>query len=320
MNNHSVIKAAAVAMLLCFTASGSVFAASGDTGPAGFVEAPADSNCFEVWGGVGCDDAECEGIVGAVDSYCVNVEWDGICVAEALDMCTIDGVTGIARFTVSKDFSDDNTMPVEVTMVCNDGFQNQPSFEITEDRGASFLLEGFLDGAADCTITESVPDGYEALYIADGVEESTDGCSYTDLSQGTLHTCQVINSVERVDITIDAVWTVDGDANDISETGYASLACNNAGVSVWPVDGDTSQTVSILPPDTCVVSYGSDVSGVEATGCEEPITIAVGDAEQTCTVEFTVFFEGIPTINQYGLAIMVLLMLGVGFVGFRRFV
>ena len=34
----------------------------------------------------------------------------------------------------------------------------------------------------------------------------------------------------------------------------------------------------------------------------------------------TVFFEGIPTLNQYGMAIMALLMLGVGFVGFRRFV
>jgi hypothetical protein len=33
-----------------------------------------------------------------------------------------------------------------------------------------------------------------------------------------------------------------------------------------------------------------------------------------------VFFEGIPTLSQYGMAIMALLMLGVGFVGFRRFV
>jgi len=33
-----------------------------------------------------------------------------------------------------------------------------------------------------------------------------------------------------------------------------------------------------------------------------------------------VFFEGIPTLNHYGMAILALLMLGVGFVGFRRFV
>jgi hypothetical protein len=42
-----------------------------------------------------------------------------------------------------------------------------------------------------------------------------------------------------------------------------------------------------------------------------------GSAE--CTVTNTVFFEGIPTLSQWGMAIMALLMLGVGMVGFRRF-
>ena len=37
-------------------------------------------------------------------------------------------------------------------------------------------------------------------------------------------------------------------------------------------------------------------------------------------MEGTVFFEGIPTLSQYGLALMALLMLGIGFVGMRRFV
>ena len=39
-----------------------------------------------------------------------------------------------------------------------------------------------------------------------------------------------------------------------------------------------------------------------------------------CTFVNTVFFEGIPTLNQYGLALLALLMLGVGAIGFRRFV
>ncbi len=33
----------------------------------------------------------------------------------------------------------------------------------------------------------------------------------------------------------------------------------------------------------------------------------------------TRIYEGIPTLSQYGLALMALLMLGVGLVGFRRF-
>ena len=37
-----------------------------------------------------------------------------------------------------------------------------------------------------------------------------------------------------------------------------------------------------------------------------------------CTIYNTVFFEGIPTLSQWGMAIMALLMLGVGLVGFRH--
>ena len=57
--------------------------------------------------------------------------------------------------------------------------------------------------------------------------------------------------------------------------------------------------------------------------------IAVGEADDpdtdasetpTCSITATAFYEGIPTLSQYGLAIMALLMLGVGFIGFRRFV
>ena len=49
------------------------------------------------------------------------------------------------------------------------------------------------------------------------------------------------------------------------------------------------------------------------------LDIGVGKGD-SCTIINTLFFEGIPTLNQYGMAIMALLMLGVGFVGFRRFV
>ena len=40
----------------------------------------------------------------------------------------------------------------------------------------------------------------------------------------------------------------------------------------------------------------------------------------SCTITNTVFFEGIPTLSQWGMALMALLMLGFGFIGLRRFV
>lgn len=45
------------------------------------------SNCCTDWGGVGCDDESCEATVCAADSWCCDVEWDGICAEEAAELC-----------------------------------------------------------------------------------------------------------------------------------------------------------------------------------------------------------------------------------------
>ncbi|MCA9284169.1 MAG: hypothetical protein KDA22_03070, partial [Phycisphaerales bacterium] len=46
-----------------------------------------DSNCCVANGGIGCDDPDCEAAVCAVDSFCCNVAWDGLCAGEAIDLC-----------------------------------------------------------------------------------------------------------------------------------------------------------------------------------------------------------------------------------------
>jgi hypothetical protein len=38
-----------------------------------------------------------------------------------------------------------------------------------------------------------------------------------------------------------------------------------------------------------------------------------------CTIYNTAFFEGIPTLSQWGMALMAFLMLAAGLMGFRRF-
>jgi hypothetical protein len=70
----------------------------------------------------------------------------------------------------------------------------------------------------------------------------------------------------------------------------------------------------------CYAYESGTASSVEVddSDCDE-MEVFVGSGDG-CTIINTVFFEGIPTLSQYGLAIMALLMLGVGFVGFRRFV
>ena len=73
-------------------------------------------------------------------------------------------------------------------------------------------------------------------------------------------------------------------------------------------------------PATCSASELILDSSVESSseGCGEVQLSAAGT--HTCTFTNTVFFEGIPTMNQYGLALLALLMLGIGAVGLRRFV
>lgn len=50
---------------------------------------PGASNCCETGHGSGCDDSNCETIVCAIDPYCCNNTWDGICVDEAEEFCDI---------------------------------------------------------------------------------------------------------------------------------------------------------------------------------------------------------------------------------------
>jgi hypothetical protein len=45
------------------------------------------SNCCFANGGLGCDDAACEGIVCGADPFCCDTAWDTICAGEAASLC-----------------------------------------------------------------------------------------------------------------------------------------------------------------------------------------------------------------------------------------
>ena len=57
---------------------------------------------------------------------------------------------------------------------------------------------------------------------------------------------------------------------------------------------------------------------VDASEACAGVELEEGDSE-TCTFEYTTFYEGIPTVGAYGKTLMVLLLLGIGFVAVRRF-
>jgi hypothetical protein len=78
----------------------------------------------------------------------------------------------------------------------------------------------------------------------------------------------------------------------------------------------------VFGDSSCSVDERVFDSSVDSNNGCGTFSIAATDAPgaHDCTITNSVFFEGIPTLSQYGMAIMALLMLGVGFVGFRRFV
>jgi hypothetical protein len=188
---------------------------------------------------------------------------------------------------------------------------------ISEVQDVNFIVENFDSGELDCNITETEVSGYSANYF-DGTVDSADGCEYTDLEFGQ-NQCVITNTPEPVTVDVEKVWIIDGPGGDSVELWC--LEMEGYGSELF-----TPEVIPNYPNSLCLVWETVYDSGVEVNnGCAPPpdgsgellvVSAGVGDS---CVIINTFFFEGIPTLSQYGHAILALLMLGVGFVGFRRF-
>jgi hypothetical protein len=266
-----------------------------------------------------------------------------------------------ARFSVTKDFSDDNSQDVEVSIICNTGLPLEQSFTISDSQadpsgstlpptpGVTFVVKSFTDGAMDCTVSETPLDGYSVVYTAGGDSASTNdttGCNFSSVNLGDLNTCEITNSLSSKEVHVIKKWMLKGDAGDTIDPAYRLvLFCDGEILNgtpqgqsgIWYMelyDGDFLGTADQdFQPDVypnwdggteCWVTetdYSSSVEPSNGCGTEAApgLLVEIDGPEPSCIITNTVFFEGIPTLDKYGLAIMALLMLGVGFVGFRRF-
>jgi subtilisin-like proprotein convertase family protein len=236
-----------------------------------------------------------------------------------------------ATFAVAKVFTDGNPGEVEVTISCNTGLPLEQSKLISEGDGVTFVVTDYDDGEMDCTITESVPGGYSAEYDF-GPGTSNTGCTYEDINFSREFGCLITNSPDPVEVVIDKEWVIEGadDSDGVSQEFRVELWCDSEIVEgfqpngQWYAnafgDGDTTFTFHVIPayPATgCTVFETVFDSAVESdNGCGS-FNVSAGDGH-SCTITNTVFFEGIPTLNTYGMAILLLSMLGLGFIAFRR--
>jgi len=257
-------------------------------------------------------------------------------------------VVDVARFQVTKEFTDgDNPTAVEMTINCFTGLPITQSQTIDETQDVTFVVTEFDSGELDCEITEEALNGYTPTYEPGGLGtfNADGGCNFDDVGGGSENTCHVVNDADLVDVEIEKVWVIEGSSGDELDTDYQlTLFCNapiedgeetcDSGPE-YPVGngngyyqsckeffGDGSQVFIALvqpeyPSSHCWVEETVYDSSAEVDNDCGNLVISAGQGD-SCVITNAVFFEGIPTLGQYGMAILALLMLGVGLVGFRR--
>lgn len=244
-------------------------------------------------------------------------------------------------FVVTKDFTDNGTGDAEVHIRCNAGLPLAQDFTLKDEGMVTFTVKDFTAGEMDCQIWEDpIPEGYSVSYAAgdepDGnaalVVADTDGCNFEGVQSGTF-TCDVSNEIEEVQITVYKEWIgVTGD-EAFSLEADAEYTCYDVytsaqGGSLEDVQGTLSFSgvssedyiTGIYPAVSgsyCDVDEPTVPDFVEAdtSDCQD-VAVTAG---ASCTLYNTAFFEGIPTLGQYGKALLVLLMLGGGLIAVRRF-
>lgn len=244
-------------------------------------------------------------------------------------------------FHVTKDFSDDNTGPVDVNIRCNAGLPLEQSFTISETSDVTFTVKHFQPGDLDCHVWEEPVSNYVATYAASAVtgtgitSSDADGC-YFDEVEGGGFLCAITNDAGPGTYTVNKEWIL-GESGDegLQLIAPVTIFCDSeiladdaqSGNDVWYVMRElTGQTDSVtISVDTnggtaqCETIEGTMPDYVMVdNGCRALMDVVSGE-ESSCDITNTMFFEGIPTLNQYGLVLLVLLTFGIGMVGFRRY-
>ncbi len=262
--------------------------------------------------------------------------------------CEVLGSGEHAAFVVQKRFEDlNNTTPVKLNISCNTGLPLEQSLTVFPNEGTfgdyevRFIVEEFVPGTLDCEVWEDAPAGYTPEYDCQSASACTTGagagpCSFTGVDIGQENLCLVHNRVNPVDITVTKEWLYTREELEIEEDSRIELRCDNVfdgdGTDLgrgqmswsWPFFGNPdSHTATVYPAwDGSTTCWTRELSGPSAaeydSDCADPVTINIGDSARTCLVSNTVFFEGIPTLSQYGLWLFSTLMLLTGLVAVRR--
>ena len=195
----------------------------------------------------------------------------------------------------------------------------------------------------NCRVEEfGASDEYSKTFLAgdeNGIAESIDdddtACYFYGIQSGQF-TCEITNSANPATFTVYKDWVIENEVGDFVDLIVpVTIFCESEifeddaveyDPGLWSLNGLLGDDDSLMAtvdattgPARCRATEIVIQSGVEAVDDCGWRNIPAGGSD-FCTFTNTLFFEGIPTLNQYGLMVLALLMLGVGAVGFRRFV
>ncbi len=271
--------------------------------------------------------------------------------------CAITNSPTRATFRVTKVFDDGNNVDeIEVSIDCNTGLILDQDKDLSHNEWVEFVVTDFTDGLLECTITEDGQAGYTGEYdnVSLGNIISDENCAYPAESisaETPAHECLITNYPDPVTVSVYKDWVFQGTTEpDIDTYIEIIMWCDSEIISVdCPIYGPASETpfetpaadigywysycegptglndvgfvsqvIPRFPATNCtIVEYVYDQAIEQDNGCGS-FQVSVNNGYD-CVITNTVFFEGIPTLSQYGMALLALLMLGVGFVSFRRF-
>ncbi len=239
-----------------------------------------------------------------------------------------------ATFPTNISFTNGDTAEILATLTCNTGNPLVQSFLISEGNGVDFVVQELDIAAATttCFITVGgLADGYLETECSFGI-----GDDLTPLAE--VNPCGLLATPLPSVFVVTKAWENAGP--DILYAAEIEVGCTNAAIDpegpyadIFFVDflaegpgidieefeffaepGETSVCWAFEDPSLLDMAVESD------QGCADGTEFTIGSGPDGCTITNSVFYEGIPTLSQYGLAILVLLTLGIGMVGMRRMI
>jgi Mg-chelatase subunit ChlD len=222
----------------------SLSCASGNTSPASISITETSPGAFTVSGYSG--NPSCTAVESSVPTGYTS---SGQCVA-ALNTgsCTIVNTVRSAQLNVLKDFSDDNSADVTVSVTCTSGTVANIDTTASEADAANFQITYFNAGAT-CTATEVVPAGYTANQSA---------CVNVAISHGGTASCTIVNNLNTDTFVVSKDFS---DNNAASVT--VSLSCTSGS------DTPATATASEATPATFTVTgFSGDPT---CTATESPV-------------------------------------------------